>query len=287
MLTAFLKVLFANMTTIQQFESAISKFTERKSYLSSDEVTHLASLFDTKKNFFDVLLKWVSGYAIAPVSNFHVAALALEAGEQGRLFFGANLEFKDEALSLVVHGEQSAIHNALIHGAAKIEKLIINASPCGFCRQFINEIKLENQPKISVDDTTKSIQDYLPDAFGPSDLDNNAPLFSYPFKQSLSIDDFFAQSYAPYSGNNAACEITTSNNQQYFGVYLENAAYSPSLSPLQAALSQMQLHNRDSGIKGIKSILIKQRKGKGNQNGVTLAVASSLDKAIDVVFEEV
>lgn len=275
------------MTTNQQFESAISQYTERKSYLTSDEVNYLASLFESKKTFFNVLLKWVSGYAIAPISNFHVAALALEAGKQGRLFFGANLEFKDEALSLVVHGEQSAIHNALIHGVEKIDKLIINASPCGFCRQFINEIKLENQPQICVDNTTKSIQDYLPDAFGPSDLDNSAPLFSHPFKKSFSIDAFFAQSYAPYSGNNAACEIISNDNEHYFGVYLENAAYSPSLSPLQSALSQMQLHNRDSGISGIKSILIKQRKGKANQNGVALAVASSLDKTINVVFEEV
>ncbi|WP_199922631.1 cytidine deaminase [Pseudoalteromonas piratica] len=275
------------MATHSQFESAIKKYTEHKSFLTREEVNALSSLFDDEKVFYDVLLKWVSDYAIAPISNFLVAALALESGDQGRLFFGANLEFESEALSLVVHAEQSAIHNALIHSASSIEKLIINASPCGYCRQFINEIEHDKQPQISVHGEVKTIQDYLPDAFGPSDLDNNSPLFSRPFDKCSEIDDYFKQSYAPYSGNRAACQITEVNNKTYFGVYLENAAYSPSLSPLQAALNQMQLHNRETGLAGIESIYIRQSHGKSNQQGVAVAVANRLGEGIKVTFEEV
>ncbi|MEC8328463.1 MAG: cytidine deaminase [Pseudomonadota bacterium] len=275
------------MQANNNFETVLSDYTNNKSYLTHQELISLKSQFDSEQSFFDALLKWVSEYAIAPISQFKVAALAIESGGEGRLFFGANLEFSHQALSLVVHAEQSAIHNALLHGVEAIKKLVINASPCGYCRQFINEIQLDKQPLINVHGVEKTIQQYLPDAFGPSDLDNHTPLFSQSLTQCRDLNAYVEQSYAPYSGNFSACQIKHVDGHQYFGVYLENAAYSPSLSPLQAALNQVQLHNRETGLHGISEIVIKQTAGKANQQGVANAVAMSLGSNIKVTIEEV
>ena len=48
-------------------------------------------------------------------------------------------------------------------------------------------------------------------------------------------------SYAPYSKSYAGVALRTQNGQIVTGAYAENAAFNPSLSPLQAALSQLNL----------------------------------------------
>jgi cytidine deaminase len=58
----------------------------------------------------------------------------------GNLYLAANMEFTNEALSLCVHGEQSAVNHALIQGETGLQSLAINAAPCGYCRQFLYEI---------------------------------------------------------------------------------------------------------------------------------------------------
>jgi cytidine deaminase len=39
----------------------------------------------------------------------------------GNLYLGANMEFPNEALSLCVHGEQSAVNHALIQGETGLQ----------------------------------------------------------------------------------------------------------------------------------------------------------------------
>ena len=53
---------------------------------------------------------------------------------------GYNVIPSELALSLCVHGEQSAINHALIQGETGLQSLAINAAPCGYCRQFLYEI---------------------------------------------------------------------------------------------------------------------------------------------------
>jgi cytidine deaminase len=49
------------------------------------------------------------------------------------------------------------------------------------------------------------------------------------------------RSHAPYSGDFSGVAILSSNGQIYVGSYAENAAFNPSLPPLQVALVQMQM----------------------------------------------
>lgn len=48
-------------------------------------------------------------------------------------------------------------------------------------------------------------------------------------------------SYAPYSKSYAGVALRVRNGAIVTGAYAENAAFNPSLSPLQAALSQLNL----------------------------------------------
>lgn len=50
-----------------------------------------------------------------------------------------------------------------------------------------------------------------------------------------------SQSYAPYTGARAGCAVETDDGEMYAGRYAENAAYNPSVSPLQACLALMTL----------------------------------------------
>lgn len=52
-------------------------------------------------------------------------------------------------------------------------------------------------------------------------------------------------SYAPYSTNYAGLALESTTGVVVAGRYAENAAYSPSMSPLQAALSQCNLADKD------------------------------------------
>ena len=58
----------------------------------------------------------------------------------GNLYFGANYEFPGQALSFTVHAEQAATMHAISFGETGIDLLAVSAAPCGYCRQFLNEL---------------------------------------------------------------------------------------------------------------------------------------------------
>jgi cytidine deaminase len=79
--------------------------------------------------------------AYAPYSNFRVGA-ALRTGD-GRVFAGVNVE--NAAYPLGICGEKTAIAKAVSEGArpGEIEALAVTASPCGGCRQWFHEFRIE------------------------------------------------------------------------------------------------------------------------------------------------
>ena len=84
------------------------------------------------------LLPLAASYAVVPISNFYVGAIV--RGTSGRLYFGANMEFENASMACTIHAEQSAISHAWIKGEVGIKDVTINYSPCGHCRQFMNEL---------------------------------------------------------------------------------------------------------------------------------------------------
>ncbi|CCQ10977.1 Cytidine deaminase [Pseudoalteromonas luteoviolacea B = ATCC 29581] len=236
------------------------------------------------------LLPVAAKFALPPISKFYVGAIALErtSANSGNLYFGANLEFSDQALGLVVHAEQSAINNAWLNGAKQIDLIAITDAPCGHCRQFMNEMHNADALSINLPHKRTSLRRLLPEDFGPKDLDNHESLFQST-KQALSFSmtisdalcETVCRSYAPYTGNYCAVELET-NKGRFVGGYIENAAYNPSLSPLQSALSQIQMSGYKLEEISITNITLVEQEGKKNQLGVVKAVISSLGYEIAI-----
>jgi cytidine deaminase len=194
------------------------------------------------------LLPQAAALAKPPISNFRVGAIA--RGSTGKLYFGTNVEFAEEALCFTVHAEQSAIVNAWMHGETGVDIVATSAAPCGYCRQFLNELATASALMIAMPNESRPLAELLPSSFGPRDLGVEGGLLQ-PQNHRLTIDDPHPtaqtalaaanMSYAPYSKSYAGVAIRTHDGRVIAGPYAENAAFNPSLSPLQAALSQLNL----------------------------------------------
>lgn len=188
--------------------------------------------------------------AVAPVSHFNVGAIS--RGVSGHWYFGANMEFEHAPLQQTVHAEQSAITHAWLHGEEKLDAITVNYTPCGHCRQFMNELNSGTAIRISLPGLAVStLGDYLPDAFGPADLNITERLLT-PIHHGFAVQGDALQqaaieaannSHAPYSHSYSSVALRSQSGNIFTGRYAENAAFNPSLPPLQAALILMNMRN--------------------------------------------
>jgi cytidine deaminase len=235
------------------------------------------------------LLPIAAKFSIAPVSNFHVGAIAYNQ-HSGNAYIGSNLEFNHAALCLVVHGEQSAINTAWLNGETQLTHLAITDAPCGHCRQFINEVNLSEQIQILLPQINTSLNELLPHSFGPTDLGNKTRLLDKEALQSAHVNveisaelmSHYNASYAPYSGNKSAVEIKTAKHGNFYGRYAENVAYNPSLSPLQSALSQSALSQLNLDVVEVTEITLVETEQYKNQSGVSEVVLASFSGEYDI-----
>jgi cytidine deaminase len=95
---------------------------------------------DTDRELYERTLE-LAKRAYAPYSNFHVGAVL--RARDGTLFDGVNVE--NAAYPLGVCGEKSAYVAAVTAGykPGDFDLLVINASPCGGCRQWHVEFKVD------------------------------------------------------------------------------------------------------------------------------------------------
>jgi len=197
------------------------------------------------------LLPLAAAYSVAPISDFNVGAIA-RAGS-GNLYFGANYEFTHQALFNSVHAEQAAINNAFSHHESAILDITVTDSPCGHCRQFMNELNCAPELSVNLKATgVKTLAALLPDSFGPIDLGiSESLLAAKPVDLTLQqqSDSTLVKaalkaandSYAPYSLCHAGIALKTTTGVVIAGRYIENAAFNPSLSPLQSVLVNLNL----------------------------------------------
>jgi cytidine deaminase len=197
-----------------------------------------------------LLVPFAQCYAIPPISKYPVGVVA--QGESGAVYFGANMEYEGTALSFTVHGEQSATTNAWLNGEQGLTSIAISAAPCGYCRQFLYELTTASTLQVLLPKQQSALLvDLLPDAFGPKDVNPNdpPPPLMTPEDHELELDpppsdpvvrDALAAanaSHAPYSGGFAGIALQTASSAVYVGRYAENAAFNPSMSPLESALT--------------------------------------------------
>jgi cytidine deaminase len=83
----------------------------------------------------------IAARAYAPYSNYYVGA-AVRARD-GRLFEGVNVE--NAAYPLGICAERNALARAVVEGCrpGDLEAIGITTSPCGGCRQWLYEFRLD------------------------------------------------------------------------------------------------------------------------------------------------
>lgn len=243
------------------------------------------------------LIPLAQKFAIPPISNFFVGAVS--HGLSGNLYFGANYEFPGQALSFTVHGEQAATAHAISFGETGIDLLAVSAAPCGYCRQFLNELTTASKLQIILPNTpTTSLSSLLPNAFGPGDLGVTAALMS-PQSHGMTladrIDDYVVNaaleaantSYAPYSFSYAGVALKTKDGSVYTGSVAENAAFNPSMSPLEAAVVILTINGGKNYSDITDAVLVEATASKASQIGATRDVLSTMTTVPLRVYEAV
>lgn len=252
--------------------------------ISSEKVSELTAILGIgTEELLKQLIPIAQSFARSPVSNYKVGIAAL--GKSGKIFLGVNLEFPGLPLNETVHGEQFLITNARSHGEKELVVIALSAAPCGHCRQFMNEMGGDGSLQLLICDApSTSLSSLLPEAFGPKDLGLtgglltpiNEQVFANPESPLLAYAiNAACISYAPYTNSKAGVAIQTKKGKIYSGSYLENAAYNPSMAPLQAALislvADLQSYDEISEV-----ILVEQMNGIVSQELMTRAILKSI-----------
>jgi cytidine deaminase len=220
------------------------------------------------------------------ISNFLVGAVAL--GVSGSLYIGANYEFVGQALSFTVHGEQAATVQAISGGESGIRKLAVSAAPCGYCRQFLYELTTASTLQILLPKTLPVLlTSLLPNAFGPQDLGVTAALMSpqsHGMTLSSSPGDEIIEaalaaantSYAPYTFGYAGVALKTSDGSIFTGSVAENAAFNPSMSPLEAAVVSLAISGGKAYGDIVDAVLVEAVDSNASQSAATRAVLKAI-----------
>lgn len=263
---------FQPLSLEQRLESALSQldpvlaeklreFLQQQQFigrLSETQVKQLCQISQlTPQQLALTLLPIAACYATVPVSQFYVGAIAL--GASGTFYFGANQEFAGVSIQHTIHAEQSAISHAWLVGEESINEIAVNYTPCGHCRQFMNELNSAETLQIHLPHQQNNLlHNYLPDAFGPKDLNIQACLFDKQHHH-LNLSPELAtkndpvlinalkaanNAHAPYSQSYCGVAIQLDNGELFQGQYIENAAFNPSLPALQTALNLMVLSGK-------------------------------------------
>jgi len=198
------------------------------------------------------LLAQAQSYARPVLTNFRVGAVI--RGTSGALYLVANIEFPGQSLNQTVHAEQAALANAFMNDEPGIEAIAVSAAPCGHCRQFLYEFSDGRDIQIVLPGQSPiGLSALLPQPFGSRELHvTGSPLTRTKIaRENVEGDPVraaryaAANSYAPYSDSPSGVAIRSRRGSIYPGSYIENAAFNPSLGPLQVALVAMAKANED------------------------------------------
>lgn len=205
-------------------------------------------------------------------------------------------EFPQHAIANSIHAEQTAVTSAGLAGETGLEALAVSAMPCGHCRQFLYEVAEGHNLKVLVaEQQPQLLSALLPGAFGPADLNVTEhflahkpvrlraigrpqvlregekveaqgadvgaaaqPLVEVPANAAETKAAVAAQrSYAPFSKAYAGVAVVLRDGRVLEGFYIENAAFNPSMPPLQVALVNLAIHN--AAPKDIVSVVLAER----------------------------
>ena len=149
---------------------------------------------------------------------------------------------------------QCTLAPVLLRGDKPVQ-LYVSHMPCGHCRQFLNEMSHGGELRIHVGGKSWTLDELLPVSFKPSDIaggycvGERAPLTrtamalrAPPAAVDAPLLDAAlhaaAAAHVPHTGHRSGVALRAgAGGVVVQGAYLENAAFNPSLPPLQSALA--------------------------------------------------
>lgn len=216
--------------------------------------------------------------AVVPISNYRVGAAAL--GQSGQIYLGFNLEIEGLGLHHTVHAEQAAVALAHWKRETAIKLVAVSAPPCGHCRQFLNELQTVPLHIVLPDDVRIPLNDLLPHSFGPEDLGQHGGMLEATAGlpemkgEGAELAEAAARcSWSPYTKTLSGVAIRCAD-QWFPGSYLENAAFNPSLNPLQYAL--VLAVNGGFGLHQVEEVYFWERPSGVSLYSASFAVADVL-----------
>lgn len=257
------------------------------------------------------LLPLAQAYAVVPVSHYPVGCIAAGRPEKRSaapsLYFGANYEIAGVALSFTVHAEQSATNNAWLHGERGLSALAVTAAPCGYCRQFLYELSSAGALSLLLPAANKAgyavapLAKFLPQAFGPQDLGvrggllASAPVRLRAIGSAKPEDELVAlarraaeHSYAPYptdrAGQYSGIALATKSGRLFEGRYAANAAYNPSLSPLESALAFARVTSALDDTLDVQRCVLVEVPTLASQRSATEAVLAAIAPRVKLEY---
>jgi len=248
-----------------------------------------------------ILAEAAKAFARPEISKFEVGAVA-QGSTTKAFYLGANMEFAGGALSFTLHAEQAATTNAWDHGEEGLLLIAVNAAPCGYCRQFLYEVTTAVKLMVLLEGKkARLLTEFLPEPFGPNDLGVQGGLMT-PEDHDLELaapneepiveaalaaaDRSYAPlPYTPNSPSYAGAAVETESEVVFAGAVALNAAYNPSLSPLEAAMTRWNFSaSRDDRI--VRVALVQVEGAIADQTSATEAVVDSLRKSGPVTFDQ-
>merc|ERR1712137_881491 len=200
--------------------------------LSADDVTSLCEEFNlTQRQLCESLIPTSFQYVHAPISHFSAGAVLL--GNSGRVYLGFNVEFPGMELNNSIHAEQCAVMNALLHDEPSLQLLTTSPVPCGHCRQFLRECRVS-----ALDRNSMSFSIAKPEE-GLVKLNLTESMLNKISQMGLGL---LSKAHAPHTKSWASVVLgqrCDGETKLHGGVCVENAAYNPTLSPVQAAISSL------------------------------------------------
>lgn len=195
-----------------------------------------------------------------PISNFHVGAIGLEA-ETGNLVLGGNVEFPGTHLGYTLHGETFVFTRAFNRGTSIRRIALGEAHPCAHCRQYLSEFALG--PALELIDPIGhrlTLEELYPWPFDSRYLGHQGiSPGSVNFPSLAPVEDVAPsplmdalltagrRAHAPYSRCPGAIVLEMADGRLITGSSIENVAFNPTMSPMQAAIVDLIAHGFEFG----------------------------------------
>jgi cytidine deaminase len=168
-------------------------------------------------------------------------------------------------------------------GESAVTAIAVTAAPCGHCRQFLIEASPAGEMEVLVEGAAPTnLAALLPAFFGPRDLGRHEGMFpvrerdltlAEPSNDPLVLAalDAARRSYAPYTKSYSGVALGTVDGRIFAGSYIENAAFNPSLPPLQCALAGLFAGGVDPTAIG-RAVLVEMEEAKVSQRASLVAL---------------